>query len=593
MERYKYITIILICFIFIFSMPLLAQEEEVLIENIGENASNIEADKIYINTHKKEINAVGNVRFTNQELDILADRLVFKYNEQLITAFGDPISLKYGDRILKGKSLTLDYEKEVANISQAEVDIDKFNFKGDNIEYLQGENPNIILDNAFYTTCVMEDPHYHYTASSIKYYPNDKIVGRSIGLWWGETRLITLPRYVVNVETDENGTPVISNTFPVPNLGFNGEDGFFIELLYPYEITPNNYGRLHYLRENKNNMSLDLNHKYKISENKKIFFDYNEQKYLDDDDILNEEKYIQLGFDHKVNKNVNYRVYIKEYEQMLPISEAVKKTLFNLNLTYIHDRYSINTEVGYDFRSDQRNEKLSTNYNNKNLSGETYNEFENEKLDKEKYVIKQKFDKYNWELKYLKGYDTDYLPYGKFVYNLNKDLDFSVGYGLIAEGVNRQHKIDYGLDYNKNIKLKDNLNIDFIQKIKQVDYQKTNDWLTNYETTVYLNMNKRLSKQLNFKQRIGYNIKYREGKPLFDIDDIDPDKVVISNTEFGLYYPQDKEHWKLNLDLKYSLPDEEFDTQKIGITHEYDCYSYQINYNFKDQSLGFEFSFIN
>ena len=59
------------------------------------------------------------------------------------------------------------------------------------------------------------------------------------------------------------------------------------------------------------------------------------------------------------------------------------------------------------------------------------------------------------------------------------------------------------------------------------------------------------------------------------------------------YYPKDKEHWKLNFDLEYSIPDEEFDTQKIGITHEYDCYSYQINYNFIEQAVGFEFSFIN
>ena len=593
MDKYKYVTVILISLIFLFSAPLLAQEDEVLIENIEDRASNIEADEIYINTQKKEINAVGNVRFTNQQLDIIADRLVFKYTEQIITAFGDPISLKYGEQILKGQSLTLDYDKEVASLSKAEVDIDKFSFKGENIEYLQGGNPNIVLDKAFYTTCVMEDPHYHYTANSIKYYPNDRIVGRGISLWWRDTQLITLPRYVVNVESDEEGKPVVSNSFPVPQLGYNGESGFYIELMYPYEITPNNYGRIHYLRENRENMNLDVNHIYKLSQNKKIFFDYNEQKYLDDDDILNEDKYIQLGFDQAVNDNVDYRVYLKEYEQILPVSEAVKKTLFNLNLNYTQDKYSINTEIGYDFKSDKRSETLSTNYVNKNFSTDTYNEFKNEKLVKEKYVIQQGFDKYSWQLKYLRGYSTDYLPYGSLEYYLNKDLDFIVGYGLVAEGTNKQHKIDYGLDYNKSIKFTNSFSIDFIQQINHVDYQDTNDWLTNYKTTIYFNFEKRLSKQLKLDQRLGYSQKYQEGEPFFDIDKLDKDKVITSNTELDLYYPKDKEHWKLNLDLAYSVPDEEFDTQKIGLTHEYDCYSYQINYNFIDRSLGFEFGFIN
>ena len=592
MKKFNYITIILICFTFLFTLPLLAQDE-VLIENIEESASNISADNIFIHTANKEINASGNVRFTNQQLSIKADRLVFRYNEQLITAFGDPIQLVYGDRVLEGKSLTLDYEKEVANISNAEIDIDKFNFKGDNIEYLQGKNPNIVLDDAYYTTCVMDEPHYHYTANSIEYYPNDRIVGKGIGLWWGETRLVTLPRYVVNVETDEEGNPVVRNTFPVPQLGYNGESGFFIELIYPYEINPNNYGRVHYLRENKNNISLDVNHKYRIDNNKLIFADYNEQKYTDDDDVLHEEKYMQLGFDHTVNQNVNYRVYLKEYEQLLPLSEAVKKTLFNLNLNYTQDKYSINTEVGYDFRSDIRNETISSEYSNKNLSTKTYNEFENEKVDKQKYIIRQTFDKYDWELKYLSGYDTDYLPYGRIKYYLNQDLDFSAGYGLVEEGEFKQHKIDYGLDYNKNFKINDNFVLDFIEKIKHVNYLQENTWLTNYETGIYLNMSRKIIDVLSFNQRIGYRTKYREGQPLFDIDDIDPDRVIVSNSELDLYYPKDKEHWKLNFDLEYSIPDEEFDTQKIGITHEYDCYSYQINYNFINQSIGFEFSFIN
>ena len=107
MERSTYIIFILFLLITIFTTPLLAQED-VLIEEIGENVTNIEADNIFINNKKEEINAEGNVNFYNQELNIKAERLVFDYPNKIITAYGDPIDLIYKGRELQGNRLELD-----------------------------------------------------------------------------------------------------------------------------------------------------------------------------------------------------------------------------------------------------------------------------------------------------------------------------------------------------------------------------------------------------------------------------------------------------------------------------------------------------
>lgn len=592
MKRYTYIVFIIVLIITSFTIPLLAQED-VLIEEIGENVTNIEADNIFINNKKEKINAVGNVNFYNQELNIEAERLVFDYPNQLITAYGDPIDLIYKNRELQGSRLELDYEKETAYLYEANVVIDKFSFKGSKINYLQREDANIIIEDAYYTTCEFEEPHYHYTAKNIKYYPDDKIVGRKIGLWLGGNRVVTLPKYSVNIETNGKGEPEISNAFPVPSLGYNGEQGFFIELLYPYELTEDHYGTVHYVKEDNNNASFDFIHNYQISQNKRLFFNFNERKFTDKNDNVNEDYYRKLGFNHTINDNIDYVFYLKDYEKTAPETKQDKETVVNLDLNYSNDHYSINTIIGHDFQDETRNETISIDYKNKNLKINTHNEFNNEQLNNQKYIISQNYEKYDLQLKYLRGYNTEYLPYGTVNYKVNTDLKVSLGYGNIRENTFEQHKIDYGLNYDTNFLINRWLNIDFSQDIDHTEYIKSNSQVTNYNTEIYLNMNKRLFDPVSLRQTLGYNTNYQDGTPLFDIDELSAKKMVISNTELDLYYPEKKEHWKLGLNLKYSIPDQEFDKQVIAVTHEYDCYSYQINYDYKNQEIGFEFSFIN
>ncbi len=592
MERSTYIILSVVLFIIIFTTPLLAQED-VLIEEMGENVINIKADNIFINNKKEEINAVGNVNFSNQELNIKANRLVFDYSNKLITAYGNPINLIYKGRELQGNRLKLDYDKETVYLYEANVEIDKFSFKGSKINYLQREDPNLIVEDAYYTTCEVEEPHYHYTAKSIEYYPDDKIVGRKIGLWWGQNKLINLPKYVVNIETNENGEPEISNSFPVPSIGYNGEQGFFIEFLYPYELSEEHYGTAHYIKEDNNNMKFDFIHNYQISQNKRLYFNYNERKFTDDDDIVNEDHYKKLGFNHTVNDNIDYHFYLKDYKKTAPKSEIDHETVVNLDLTYTNDHYSINTILGHDFIDKRRHETISTNYNNNDLKITTHNEFRNEKLNKQKYVISQGYNKYNFQLKYLKGYDTEYLPYGSVNYKAHSDLNLSIGYGKIREDNFSRHKIDYGLNYGTNILISRMFNIDFNQNIEHTKYMVSDNKVTNYSSGLNLNMNKKLFDSFSLKQTFGYSTNYQDGTPLFEIDELSAKKMIISNTELDFYYPEEKEHWKIGLDLKYSLLDEEFDKQVIAVTHEYDCYSYQINYDYKNKAIGFEFSFIN
>lgn len=583
-----YIIFTIVMFLFLFSNPLLAQQD-VILEDIKEDSFHIEADKIYIDSIQKKMHAKGNAFFFSKEFKIKAAELVFDYENKLINASGDPIDLIYGEKKLTGKSLQLDYSKETLTISDSEVDIEKLHFKGKKINYLHNQDLNITVDEAYYTTCIMEDPHYHYTADSIYYYPDDKIVGKKIGLWWRNTKIITLPRYAINIETDEQGNTVVKNTFPVPKIGFDGERGFFIELYYPYELSSSNYGNVHYLIEDRDNASIDLNHIYRINNKVQFYFDYNKRKYLDNNDILNKDGYYQLGLNYRYNKNINYKLYFKGYEKTEPISSANNKRLLRFNINYSNSDYVVDTEIGHNFKNNFNDVKLNIKYDKYNWL------FKYVKEDTVQYLgqVSYNNNNYDWRLKYLKGSNTEYLPYGNINYNINSNISVSLGYGYITEGDVKQHKINYGLYFNKNFKLNENMSFDFSQKIDHISYYEDNSDLTNYESTISMKYNKQLFDLLSLNQRLGYNMKYKKGEPLFGIDDINLERKITSYTEFDLYFPKNKENWNLSFDLGYSILDNKFDKQKVGITHEYDCYEYQVSYNFTNQSIGLEFNFKN
>ena len=565
MRRYLLITIFIIVSMFLVIEPLIAFEP-VINQEITEDVSNIEADNIYINNTKKEIEAVGNVRLTNQSLKIKADRLVFNYREKTINAYGQPILFEYKDRLFNGEKLQLNYKKEVVYLYKAEVKVKKFTFSGSEIEYFHNDIPNFIIKDAYYTTCEMEKPHYHYTAKKITYYPDDRIVGKDISFWWRDKKIVNLPSFIINITTDEEGKTVVGNNFPIPEFGYNGGEGFFIKINYPYEFNDKNNGRLYFLKESMGGFQINLNHNYVIDMDKKIFLLYNGEKYIDKE-ISEEVKSYQLGFKHKVNNNFKYSLYLEGYDKFKYVDVVENVSSINLESTYLTKKFALNAESKYDLNKKE--------------------------MITQSYILNREAESSNLIIKYIKGNNTDYLPYGKFNYKFNKALSFGLGYGYIKENNFTQHKLDYILNYNKGIIINRSLDFSFDQNIKHISYLEEKSTATNYQSSIFMNINKTFFGLLSLAQSTGYVIKYNEGYPLFNIDEIKKDKKVVSNTELDFYYPKDKEHWKLALHLEYSLLEEKFQQRQVVLSHQYDCYGYQINYDLHNKSLGFQFNFIN
>ncbi|GAH96239.1 unnamed protein product, partial [marine sediment metagenome] len=68
--------------------------------------------------------------------------------------------------------------------------------------YYQGEKmenfpETVEIAGGSFTTCELEEPHYHIVAKEMIIYPKDKIIARNVSWYEGKIKIITLPYFLI------------------------------------------------------------------------------------------------------------------------------------------------------------------------------------------------------------------------------------------------------------------------------------------------------------------------------------------------------------------------------------------------------------
>jgi len=95
----------------------------------------------------------------------------------------------------------------------------------DEVFYNYEERTGLLTDATF-TTCDVGRMHYRITAREIALSPDQRLRARRVRIFFGNTRLISLPSLVVNVGSDEDRQTII------PRPGYDSDDGFFLASRY-------------------------------------------------------------------------------------------------------------------------------------------------------------------------------------------------------------------------------------------------------------------------------------------------------------------------------------------------------------------------
>lgn len=252
-----------------------ATEEPVGLEATEEEAEEVEAEieeeldifltAEYITYEKIEgedlIIARDGVQLKYQDIEVKADYLKINLNTNLLFGSGE-VLFKQDETETNCEELTYNWETKKVLLLRLKGEITGEGIKGK--VYYQGDEmenfpETVEITEGSFTTCELEEPHYHIVAKEMIIYPKDKIIVRNISWYEGKKKIITLPYFLIFLD-HKTQQPIL------PKIGQNSADGWFIKTNFNYYIDEKSYGTLYIDWLEKKGIGMGVEHTWEIGD---------------------------------------------------------------------------------------------------------------------------------------------------------------------------------------------------------------------------------------------------------------------------------------------------------------------------------------
>ncbi len=573
-----YLILILIISTFFLKSTIIAEDIDINQPYILESSGDI----VYDYQHGKML-ATGEVVFETAGLRVEAEEVIVDITQTIIEARGE-IKISIEGQLITGQYLKYDYKDLTGSIYGAQSKLDSIYFKGKELKLIQDADYELELLDTSFTDCLLAEPHYQISARQIRVYPQNKIIAKEVGFYLGNTRLFTLPTYVVEYLPEEG---VFKNLMPVPKLGYNSAEGLSVELYIPYELNPKTEGSINAQYAQKGERNIELEHRYQLNNELFLVGSYNNQVEKDDEGNYNQEETLSGGVIYQkkpflINSFLNYDLLKKEYSS-------------SNSFLYNKEKLKVLTAINYNFNTGTREEKLDIEYSPfKKTSLALYQEYNNEILNKESYKISQAA-KINWDMSYRKGYEVDYLPYLTASFPEFKifNTGFKTGLGLGKqenEGISTD-KIGFNISADKKIVITPALNLNLKGEVVDNYYYPDKTSYQSYQLGISSHLMKDINERVKLQGSLGYLLTRDRGDPLLPADKVDNKETIEPSVKFIYRLPEPETYWEFGLSSEYSLPDNEWESVITKVVKHFDCYSYSVYYDFVDNSFGLNIDF--
>ncbi|HHU50309.1 MAG TPA: LPS-assembly protein LptD [Firmicutes bacterium] len=261
-----------------------------------------------------------------QKAVLTAEEITYDYDGEVIVARGNA-ELKYQDTVIRCSELKILVKKdqiETSGLTELEQDAEVI--FGENLSYnlrqeqgsfldchaewvsetgepmlmsgeqMEIEGETLKFQSAYFTSCDLENPHYHLTAKQVEYYPGDRIVFYRITYYEGKYPVFYWPKLTYSLKER-------ANNFNETVLGYNETDGWFLKVVYRYYLNSGGDGRLLLDLYQRRGVGEGILHNFQLEEDKELsvsLYHFADQLYFSDD--------YQLGFDwkHRINSIYDY-----------------------------------------------------------------------------------------------------------------------------------------------------------------------------------------------------------------------------------------------------------------------------------------------
>ncbi|MFW6273602.1 MAG: LPS-assembly protein LptD [Halanaerobium sp.] len=545
----KIIFTLLISSIFIISCSIYSAASD--------SAYTLRGDEISFREQEDIIIFAGNASFNSDDFTIEADRFTVDRAAKTVKA-KDQVLLISDRNELSGDSLEYNYQTDQGTLYGADTEIGELKLSGSRLNILSTSPVEGVLDDAEFTSCIREEPHYHFEAKEIRINPDNTVGIYSIVPHILNVPVFYLPYYSVTYDSDaEDGEQSLSSTYPFPTVGYEQRVGVTVEFSYPYQLSENNSGKFYYWKAGDEEKDINFEHNYNFSDNLSFKVNYNYlYEYDTDEDVIDEEE------------------------------EDASTSLY-----YSRDRLNLETGLYRDLmkNEDKNLYFIETDYSFKSgINAELRQEYDDKERTAETYVLSGNSRPISWNLKYIDGESYNYYPYLSLDSAAYYGFSPYVSFGRVENGGKELNKYRFGYDFNYNLDLPLGFSYHLDHRYRLDNYRSGYDQNYHYRR---LNTGIRYRKQLTDRININTALFYEENtvggeSPLPD-DREDEDELLRPSLSLDLKGELPQSAWFIDSDGEYNLRTEEWDEITLRIRKKEDCFNAFVGYEFIEDSIVF------
>jgi len=191
-----------------------------------------DADKIDYDAEKKILRLCGHSKIRYQNVQLIADTIIYSTGDNLFTASGKPELIEDKDTTV-GDFMAYNIKTKRGRVHYATTHVDEGYFTGQRI--IKSQKNELYVDEGTYTTCgLIDSPHYYFYGEHIRVMPNDKIISEPAILNIGDAPVAALPFFIFPAERDRKSGIL------TPIWGGNPSSGGYVDNI-GYYYTPNDY----------------------------------------------------------------------------------------------------------------------------------------------------------------------------------------------------------------------------------------------------------------------------------------------------------------------------------------------------------------
>lgn len=150
-------------------------------------------DSIFYDLKSQKIKLYGNSKIDYGEINLEAYEILVNWNDKTLDAnyltdstgkkIGKPI-FSEGNQSYETDKITYNFDSRKAKIKGIVTQLDDAYMQGEDVK--KNEEDELFISHAMYTTCNLEEPHFHISSGKIKVIPGKKVISGPFHLKFGD-----------------------------------------------------------------------------------------------------------------------------------------------------------------------------------------------------------------------------------------------------------------------------------------------------------------------------------------------------------------------------------------------------------------------